>query len=101
MRPPRTSTSGFAEAAFQSGGGLLRATPHAIGPFLPALIPFAMRHDREIEYIPLNLFGQEPTKKRGFLMRLLDAVFEWCTTYTNRGQASSSGGEVEEKTIEF
>ena len=79
----------------------MRVTPHAIGPFLPALIPFAMRHDREIEFIPLNLFGQEPTKKRGFLMRLLDAVFEWCTTYTNHGQASSSGGEVEEKTIEF
>ena len=34
-----------------------------------------MRQDSEIEYIPLNLFGQEPPKKRGFLMRLLDAVF--------------------------
>ena len=69
--------------------------------FLPALIPLAMRHDREIEYIPLDLFGQEPNKKRGFLMWLLDAVFEWCTVYKNHGQASSSGGEVEEKTIEF
>ncbi|WP_035609293.1 hypothetical protein [Haloferula sp. BvORR071] len=60
-----------------------------------------MRHDREIEYIPLDLFGQEPPKKRGFLMRLLDVVFEWCTKYIDHGQASSSGGEVEEKTIEF
>jgi hypothetical protein len=79
----------------------LRVTPRAIRPFLPALIPFVMRQDREIEFIPLNLFGQEPPKKRGFLMRLLDALFEWCTVYSNRGPASSSGGEVEEKTIEF
>ena len=71
------------------------------GNFLPALIPFVMRHDREMEYIPLDLCGQESTKKRGFLMRLLDAVFEWCTVYKNHGQALSSGGEVEEKTIEF
>jgi hypothetical protein len=60
-----------------------------------------MRQDREIEYIPLNLFGQEPPIKRGFLMRLLDAVFEWRTKYSNHRPASSSGGEVEERIIEF
>lgn len=71
------------------------------GNFLPALIPSVMRHDREIEFIPLDCFGKESPKKRGFLSRLLRRVARWIVNYSKSESASSSGGEVAERIIEF
>lgn len=104
--PGRVFHFRFAGAAFHPEAASLRAfCPTSCaqpGDFLPAPNPPSlMRHDHEIEYIPLDGPGREPRQQRGFLRRLLGVLGRFIECLSHCGTAASSGEEVEEEVIEF